>query len=83
MVRLLWTIDFVLSAPFAPLLIDAIGNDSDSDGTISYVLGEDGLPVAIDPQESTGFETDGGLLGEVEWSVADQAFLYTAPTDVS
>jgi Ca2+-binding RTX toxin-like protein len=74
----------VMGAGGGLLLIDAIGNDIDSDGTLSYLFGETGTPVAIDPRASQtglGLEVTTGLLGTVVWSQADGAFAYTAPTD--
>ena len=70
-----------VSAPFDPILIDAIANDSDAEGAIAYVLGDDGLPVAIDPKQAVDATAAPGLLGSVTWSEADNAFLYQAPTD--
>lgn len=70
-----------LFAPFGSILIDAIGNDADGDGTISYVTGPGGIPVAIDPADDLS-APGSGLLGSVAWSETDEAFLYTAPTDL-
>ncbi|MCY6381796.1 tandem-95 repeat protein [Hoeflea prorocentri] len=71
----------IITAPGQRILIDAITNDTDGDGDVSYVLGPDGLPQALDPQQTLDPNAAPGLLGSVEWSVADGAFIYTAPTD--
>lgn len=71
----------IVSAPGQTILIDAIANDVDGDGDLSYVLGPDGLPQALDPQQTLDPDAAPGLLGSVAWSVADGAFIYTAPTD--
>ncbi|MEM1160861.1 MAG: tandem-95 repeat protein [Pseudomonadota bacterium] len=82
----------ILLDPATPILIDALANDSDPDGTVAYRLDENGVPVfydaaaSLDPDGDDDFgigtaEETPGLLGTVVWSAADNAFLYTAPTD--
>lgn len=71
----------IIAAPGQSILIDAIANDMDDDGLLSYVPGPDGLPQALDPQQTLDPDAAPGLLGSVAWSVADGAFVYSAPTD--
>lgn len=71
----------IIAAPGQSILIDAIANDVDDDGVLSYVPGPDGLPQALDPQQTLDPDAAPGLLGSVAWSVADGAFVYSAPTD--
>ena len=71
----------IIAAPGQSILIDAIANDIDGDGVVSYSLGPDGLPQAFDPQQTLDPDGPPGLLGSVSWSVEDNAFAYTAPTD--
>ncbi|PWJ10192.1 Ig-like domain-containing protein [Jannaschia seohaensis] len=76
----------------APILIDAIANDSDLEGPIDYVR-ENGVPIVIDPADSFGFtlDEDGnpvrlsdapGLQGSVAWDAELEVFVYTPPRAV-
>jgi VCBS repeat-containing protein len=92
------TVSFNVNAPpvavddaataFAPgdvILIDAIANDTDTDGaTPTYRLSpETGAPAIYFPGDEIGAGPASGLLGTLEWSEADGAFRYVAPADAS
>jgi|GEM_PF-2253056 len=72
---------FRLTAPFEPIVIDAIGNDSDLEGPVFYVLGPDGAPVAIAPPGDGDRPGASSTLGDVVFSAEENAFVYTPPTD--
>lgn len=67
--------------------IYAIQNDTDADGTISYVVDPEGIPVIYDPLLELVPDGDPGIQGSVEFikpeGGAEGYFLYTAPDDAS